>query len=284
MKLVVKRTLCGVGLLLLCLGLAYGGLTIYMHRVQPQMFAAPTFDSTPPVLPNLTGERRVLVFSKTNGFRHIDAIPAANALFQKLAEKNHWGIYSTENNAVFNATQLAQFDAVIWNNASGDLLTNEQRSAFESWLQRGGGFLGVHAAGDSSHEVWPWYVDNVVRAHFVMHPLLRQLQATRVNVEAADHPVMQGVASWVHTDEWYNFKSSPRQRTTVLASLDESTYHPEHWAMGADHPIIWSHNVGEGRVVYSALGHTAEAFADPAYQQVLENALVWVLSQPHAAP
>lgn len=280
MKRVLKITLWTIGALLLCVGVAFGGLTFYMHRSQPQMFADPQYDSVPPQLPAQfaeSGTHRVLVFSKTNGFRHFDAIPAADALLKKLAEKNGWAIFFTENGAVFNAGQLAQFDAVVWNNASGSLLTPEQQQAFSQWLQAGHGYLGIHAAGGDSHYDWRWYVDEVLRAQFVGHPLLRHLQTTRVNVEAPQHPVMAGIESWMHNDEWYNFEKSPRSRVTVLASIDESTYAPEMHAMGADHPIVWTHSVGAGRVVYSALGHSAEAYADPNYQKLLENALTWLL-------
>lgn len=267
-----------VGVLLLCVGLAFAGLNIYMRRKQPQIFAKPVFDSVPPVLPELTGNRRVLVFSKTNGFRHGKAIDAANRVFQDLAAENKWTLFFTENAAVFNAEQLAQFEAVVWSNTSGSILTEAQQLAFQQWLQNGGGCLCIHGAGGDFKYDWRWYVDEVLRAQFVMHPLLRQLQTVQVNVEAPQHPVMAGIQSWPHKDEWYNFKQSPRGRATVLASIDESTYHPEIGAMGADHPVIWCHQVGDGRAVYSALGHSTAEFADPVHQQVLKNAVNWLLS------
>ncbi|GIS18382.1 MAG: hypothetical protein CM15mP120_02980 [Pseudomonadota bacterium] len=49
-------------------------------------------------------------------------------------------------------------------------------------------------------------------------------------------------------DEWYNFVSSPRANTQVLISIDEATYDPETSPMGADHPMVWWHWVGKGRV------------------------------------
>lgn len=277
MKRWLKLMAKGIAVLLLGAGAAYASLMFYMHRTQPQLFADPVYDSVPPVLPELQGERRLLVFTKTNGYREGAAIDRANALFKQLAAKNHWAVFFTENGAVFNPEQLKQFDVMVWNNASRPLLTETQQLAFQQWLQNGGGFLGIHGAGGDRHYDWHWYIDEVLRAQFVMHPLLHHMQTVRVNVEAPQHPVMSGVASWTHRDEWYNFEQSPRARVTVLASLDESTYHPEIGAMGADHPIIWCHEVGKGRVVYSALGHSAAAFDDPVYQQLLENALNWLL-------
>jgi hypothetical protein len=45
--------------------------------------------------------------------------------------------------------------------------------------------------------------------------------------------------------------------------------------MGDDHPILWKHCVGQGRVFYSAMGHTAETYAEPAYRDVLQRAIAW---------
>lgn len=265
----------GIVLLVVVFAAGFGLLQWHMRQTQPQMYAAPVFDERPPVLPPFSHQRHILVFGKTNGFRHHDAIAAANALFTRLGERNQWDVFITENAAVFNTEQLAAFDTVIWNSASGPLLTAPQQQAFRRWLENGGGWLGIHGAGGDFSYTWSWYRDEVLRAQFVMHPIARQLQRTRVNVEASQHPVMQGVQSWEHTDEWYNFEQSPRARVAVLASLDESSYHPEVGAMGADHPIIWSHRVGRGRVVYSALGHAAAAYDDPVYQRILENAVQW---------
>ena len=54
-----------------------GYITFYMW--QHNEFAEPSYDTLAPQLPQMPLEPRVLVFSKTNGFRHIEAIPAANA-------------------------------------------------------------------------------------------------------------------------------------------------------------------------------------------------------------
>jgi hypothetical protein len=91
---------------------------------------------------------------------------------------------------------------------------------------------------------------------------------------------------WVRTDEWYSFEKSPRGQPgfQILATVDEHTYHPKMlWmdvSMGADHPVVWKHMVGKGRVFYSALGHSASAYADPAYLKMLEEAIRWAGDVP----
>ena len=79
-------------------------------------------------------------------------------------------------------------------------------------------------------------------------------------------------------EEWYSFAESPRDRVTVLATVDEAEYEvKDEIAMGEDHPVIWHHKVGEGTVFYSALGHQASAYDEPEHQAMLEGAMVWLL-------
>ena len=50
-------------------------------------------------------------------------------------------------------------------------------------------------------------------------------------------------------------------------------------AMGKDHPIVWSHCVGAGRALYSAMGHLPEAYSEPHYQRLLAGAIKWAAKQ-----
>jgi hypothetical protein len=71
----------------------------------------------------------------------------------------------------------------------------------------------------------------------------------------------------------------------VLATLDESSYSPRmkilfmnrNLAMGADHPIIWTHCIGRGHSLYSALGHLSEAYAEPEHRTLLEEGIAWLI-------
>ena len=46
--------------------------------------------------------------------------------------------------------------------------------------------------------------------------------------------------------------------------------------MGADHPVAWCHEHGGGRCFYTALGHAALTFAEPAFLRHLAGALEWL--------
>jgi len=241
----------------------------------------PVFETERPQLPQLA-HPAVLVFSKTNGFIHKEAIPVAKQLLQQLAGEQGWSVFVSDSGAVFNAADLAQFDVVVWNNVSGDVLTGAQREAFRAWLQQGGGYVGLHAAGDNSHAAWPWYRDDVIRAKFIGHPIDPQFQQAVVRIEQPADPIVAARGeSWTRTDEWYSFAQSPRAPDLrVLATIDERSYEPGSFfgtplAMGADHPVMWKHCVGRGRAFYSAMGHTAETYAEPGYREVLTRAIAW---------
>ena len=64
-----------------------------------------SYDTRPPEIPALS-DPAVLVFSKTNGFRHAGAIPAGVAALEASAKRRGWSLFHTENGAVFDAGTL----------------------------------------------------------------------------------------------------------------------------------------------------------------------------------
>jgi type 1 glutamine amidotransferase len=136
-------------------------------------------------------------------------------------------------------------------------------------VEAGGGWVGVHAAADTEYG-WPWY-ETLVGARFARHPAI---QRASVRVADRDHPATARLpATWVRTDEWYDFRTNPRGRVRVLATVDESTY--RGGGMGPDHPIAWCRPVGRGRALYTAGGHTAAAWAEPRFLAHVVGALRW---------
>ncbi|WP_443059985.1 ThuA domain-containing protein [Streptomyces sp. NBC_00467] len=204
----------------------------------------------------------VLVFSKTAGFRH-DSIPAGIDAVRSLGTADNFSVTATEDSAAFTAANLAGYEAVVFLNTTGDVLGDAQQNALQSYVDAGGGFLGVHAAADTEYG-WPHY-EQLVGARFQSHPAI---QRATVKTEDRSHPATAHLgADWSRTDEWYNYRSSPRAGVRVLQSLDESSY--SGGEMGGDHPITWCHPQGSGRSFYTGLGHTAESYADPAFRSLL---------------
>lgn len=247
------------------------------------------YDNDVPKLSLPTGHPRLLLFAKMTGFRDDPGVNAAHAAFVAIAARRGWALVSTDKAGVMTPASLKRFDAVIWNNVSGDVLTLAQRSAFRNYIEHGGGFVGVHGSAGDPVYYWDWYADTLIGARFAGHPITKQFQDARIVVDDASHPVAQGLPSeWSMKDEWYSFHSNPRAAGAhVIATLDETTYDPVGWPgqtlrMG-DHPIAWSNCVRTGRMFYSAIGHLPGSYAEPHVVALLEQGVAYAAGAGPAA-
>lgn len=280
----VLKTLLYIVLTLITIVVINMGFFIYKVKN-----GIPDYESRAPELPTEMKDFSVLLFSKTNAFRHAGAIKAAIPAFEKMAKENGWTLFSTANGAVFNAEQLAQFDVVIWNNCTGKVLKDEQRAAFKSYMEKGGGFVGIHGSGDGSHK-WDWYEDELIGARFSHHSLQPQFQLADMYLEcdsASIFPCTHLSPKWTRSEEWYVFNNNPRDNGfTPVYTVDENTFNPsgnlgsmitnKDFGMGDDHPIVWYKELpGGGRSFYSALGHSGDAFAEEKVLELMERGIEW---------
>lgn len=262
---------------LLAIALLVGCLFLYsLSLVRKLPWQSPVFDTERPTDPGAIGPNGVLVFSKTNGFRH-ESIEPGIAAIKALGKQRGWQVVSTENGAFFNDDYLKRFKVVVWLSTTGDVLTPDQEKAFERFVESGGGYVGIHSACDTEYD-WAWY-DRAVGTHFRDHSIFPHTPEAVLRVEDKQNASTAGLPDrWKHIDEWYNFKTNPRKSPGihVLMNVDESTYDlGETKGMGSDHPISWTHNVGQGRMFYTAIGHTPETFQQPLSLQHLAGGITW---------
>ncbi|MFL5804374.1 MAG: ThuA domain-containing protein [Roseiflexaceae bacterium] len=211
---------------------------------------------------------RVLLFSKTTGFRH-ESIPDAIAALEELGARHGFAVDTTEDAATFTDDRLGRYRAVVFLMTTGDVLDDAQQAAFERYIRAGNGYVGVHSASDTEY-AWPWYGE-LVGAYFSNHPAIQQ---ARIQIEDSAHPSTAGLPNpWTRTDEWYSFRTNPRARVHVLATLDESTY--QGGTMGIDHPFAWYHDYDGGRAWYTAGGHTSASYAEPEFLRHLLGGLLY---------
>lgn len=208
---------------------------------------------------------RVLIFTKTAGFRH-DAIPSAVATLTTLAADAGMVADHTEDAQAFTADNLARYRVVVFASTTGDVLDEAQQAAMERFVREGGGFVGVHAAADTEYD-WPWY-GRLVGAYFRNHP--PGLQSTHVQPERDGKPAGE---RWPVTDELYNYRANPRPRVQVIATVDEREY--SGGEMGDDHPIAWCHAFDGGRSWYTGLGHDAKVYDDANVMAQLRRGLAY---------
>ncbi|GAB2515351.1 ThuA domain-containing protein [Spirosoma aerophilum] len=218
------------------------------------------------------GPKRVLVFSKTKGWKHT-SIPFGIAALQKLGREQSFRVDTTKNADYFTDDSLKHYTAVVFLSTTGNVLNQKQQAAFERYIQAGGGYMGIHAAADTEYD-WPWY-NKLAGGYFASHPNNSNVRKATVDVTDKNHPSTAHLPDhWERTDEWYNYRSLYSD-LTVVANLDESTY--EGGINGSNHPIAWYHEFDGGRAYYTGGGHEDSSFSEPLFVQHLLGALNWVM-------
>lgn len=214
--------------------------------------------------------RRVLIFSRTEGFVH-GCIPVAEFAFEALGRTT--GAYAAEvstDMAAFSPENLARFDAVLFNNCTRLAFADAgHRAALMEFIEeRGGGLIGIHAAADSFYDFPEGCA--ALGGQFNGHPWLAH-GTWAVKLDEPDHPAnisFGGRGFWIN-DEIYQI-SGPYSRDShrVLLSLDMSK--PQNLAVEGikrtdnDFPVSWFKHAGTGRVFYCSLGHNEHIYWNPA--------------------
>lgn len=220
-------------------------------------------------------ERKVLVFYRCEGFIHT-SIPFGNYAMEAIAE--HTDAFSADladGYEVFTKENLAQYDAIIFNNTTHLKPNEEQRAAILDFIESGKGIAGFHAAADNFGG-WDEGVA-LIGGIFNGHPWGAG-GTWAFKVEDPDHPLnaaFGGKGFW-HKDEIYWYKPESfegRERLRVLLSLDMSktenrkVLQGDRWkdkvedAAKVDVPVSWCKEVGKGRLFFTNLGHNDMTFA-----------------------
>lgn len=218
--------------------------------------------------PAVDEKLNVLIFSKTNAFRHECIEPGGDALQTYLSAQDIAST-RTEDSSIFNGNGLKPFDVIMFFQTTGNVLDSVQQQSLIDHVRSGKGFVGIHAASDTEYD-WPWYA-GLVGAQFASHPDIQS--ATIVKVDTHHVTCKHLPERWIRTDEWYNFRQVP-ENVNVLLTIDENTY--QGGAHGDNHPVSWNHTYDGGRSFYTALGHTVESYQDTMFLEHILQGVKWV--------
>jgi len=234
------------------------------------------------------GMAHILVVGQTKGFEH-DSVPDAMANIWRMGHDTKlWDATlrtDTENITKKNVKQanfksLEYFDALVFSSTTGELdLTDDQKTDMMSFIKEDGkGFVGVHAALDTNYK-WPEYGE-MIGGWFDQHPWFT-FNAPIVNEDPSFPAVHHFPKAFDKYDEIYQPKSWSRDKVNVLLSMDASKLdynnNPRIHRTDRDFAVAWSKMYGKGRVFYSTLGHTKEAWDDPDIQKMYFESIKWVL-------
>ncbi|MCL1821324.1 MAG: ThuA domain-containing protein [Prolixibacteraceae bacterium] len=216
----------------------------------------------------------VLVFSKTEGFRH-ESIESGVKMLQQNAQPQNWHVTASEDASIFTDEALSRFDVAVFLSPSGNVLDDVQKAAFERFISKGKGFVGIHGSATIEYD-WPWY-GRLNGAFFSVHP---EAQEARVIIENTNHPAMKpfkNMKDYITFDEWYSFRTNPKDDVNVLITLDESSIKQSgdgRWKMG-NHPLAWWREFEGARTFYTGFGHTHESFSNPVIVEHITEAINW---------
>lgn len=220
----------------------------------------------------------ILIYSGTTGYRH-DSIPDGVRAVSALAARRGLKVVASEDPTVFSAQNLKRFRAIVLlscttdpKNPASEWLVGDRRDALQQFVRSGGGVLAIHAAADS-HYNWPWYT-RMIGGHFARHP--QGTPKGKITIVAPTDPAVRGLTrSLERTDEWYYFDDyDPVSK--VLITLDPITIGEKDVN---PNPMAWERQINNGRVFYTAMGHTKESYSEPWFLSLLGGGLDWVLKR-----
>jgi type 1 glutamine amidotransferase len=217
-------------------------------------------------------QMKVLMSRHSLGFEH-SFLPHAEVAVKKLGrERGLFDAVTTARSTLITPDGLPQYGVVVFATTGELPLSDESKKALLDFVRGGGGFVGVHNAADTCYG-WPEYGE-MLGGWFAAHPWTQQVT---VRVEDTAHPVtcMLGGSFQVY-DEIYTFKSWDRDRTHVLMSLDNSSVDVSKGNRDdGDYALGWCHEYGEGRVVYTALGHPPALWQEQWFLEHILACIKW---------
>ncbi|WP_226022981.1 PVC-type heme-binding CxxCH protein [Halomicrobium salinisoli] len=171
-------------------------------------------------------------------------------------------LHYTERQADLNAETLAHYDAVLLYGNRQDP-TEAQIDALVEFVEDGGGFVPVHSAS-ASFTSSDRFID-LVGGQFENHP---EIQTTTTDRQQPDHPVFEGV-------DVFSSEEEPYRHQNVADDIDVLEYGAgADFGENEDEPWTWTRTQGDGRVFYTAWGHSS-VWDTTGFKQLLHNALRW---------
>lgn len=171
---------------------------------------------------------RVLVFHGATGEESptVDAaIEAIETIGRQGPAQEQFTIRATDDPAVFtNAKRLGRFNAVVFLTGDGDVLDPEQEAGLESFMEAGGGFLGIHDAARA--EPYSDWFTGLIGARPAEHS---PAKAQRAVVEVGDrqHPATKELpVEWKRLDKWLNWEKNPSGAVHTVARVRTNSYEP----------------------------------------------------------
>ena len=247
--------------------------------------------------------RKVLVFSKTNGFRHGSIATGKLALTEMGRKTGAFEAVISDDLAEFEAEHLKKYDAVCFLSTTMNVFSphpkeleklspEEKEAAFKrdaqlkenlmKFIKSGGGFIGIHAATDTCYE-WSEY-GKMINGYFDGHPWTADtMVSVKVEPGQEKHPLvaMFDGKNEEFKEEIYQLKD-PYDSKSVHMLLRLDTEKTDMTRKGikrtdGDFGIAWARHWEKGRVFYCSLGHNHDMYWNPKVIRHYLAGIQWAL-------
>jgi len=222
-----------------------------------------------------------------------------------MGNKYGFKVGVTKDGRIFDSKEFHSYAAVLFF-TTGDLttlgtdgkppMTPQGKQTLLEAVQKGMGFVGVHAASDTFHtQPDPPDLSNRYIAHgdqedpylrmlggeFIVHGREPRLQDANLLVHDPRFPGLEGVTSPVSfNEEWYSLKDFVPDLHVIL-TLDTHGMKGECYQR-APYPVTWARSHGKGRLFYTAMGDRPENWKNEFFLNLLAGGIRWTIGDASA--
>ena len=240
-------------------------------------------------------------YTAKNDAAHISFVHEANNWFTKISGKYGFSYDSTSDWNKLTAAFLSHYQVVVFLDTRPDGM--EQRTAFQTYMENGGGWIGFHFAAfaltpSEFPQNWNWYHDIFLGSGQYVSNTWRPVAAV-LRVEDHCHPVTANLPATFTSspNEWYRWEHDLRCKPFIhiLVSIDTASFPlgtgpkpSEIWHSGY-YPVVWTNT--QFRMIYFNMGHNdidyehkfdltnrtlSHTFGNDIQDQLIINALLWL--------
>ena len=245
------------------------------------------------------GKFNVIAFyTGINDKAHVSFVHEANKWFSKTATQNNFNYDSTSNWNNLNAEFLSKYQVILFLDTRPE--TPEQRSAFQKYMENGGGWMGFHFAAfaltpSDFPQNWDWYHNVFLGSGQYKSNTWRPTSAI-LRIEDKKHAAVKNLPETIKAspNEWYRWEKDLKSNPDIdiLLSIDPASFplgtgpkQHEIWHSGY-YPVVWTNK--KFKMMYFNMGHNdidydnktdkelSFTFDNKVQNQLILNTLLWI--------
>jgi type 1 glutamine amidotransferase len=149
-------------------------------------------------------------------------------------------------------------------------MKEEQGAAIKEFVTAGNGFYALHNCSHISLGSKDYR--EVMGGAYISHPPLRPFE---VHATKNKHPITEGMSSFMVNDEqhYVTYDKDPKYIILEAENVDGLKFQD----LGTKSVSGWAYDYGNGRLLFTAVGHTIHAMWNPEYLKIQKNGVRWLL-------